>query len=692
MKPQKKSIRDFFSPLSQTSANKLIISSQLSDSNSAPVSPPKPLTAKTPTESTKPHNPSAQPAQNTANATSPDAQPPPASQNSANSSTSKRIVSKGEQVVLNSDSDTDSLPDLDWGGPTIVVRTATSTVHSKRTSEDISDGLRRPVRKEKKAKRPIDQVIETVQKNREIERIVSEHKADLEKHVEEGPTLDFILDEEMLGQAVEDDDDPEKAHRLFFAMQRTNAIHVESVFHFFSGNCHTKNHIVFPIQSLPQQRWTSIFQDASARDQAFFTGYAHQMFRLQELPKELASWMIDEIVTNRYNALAEKYLEILEAHDHFLHTLIDHKRINHIFRSMGADVENLDSEAKLIRSFNSHTKLANPIPATLEASARLLEVAAPRLQTNARTYAFHMLCHTCVDNRVLNDPHILRTVQDAIEAIVCNFADNEKLMLCVNDTYLYDEAQFLTALQLNYTLPRLVSHFTNPKLQRDLVCALPAHSPLTAYLRRHLALSFLLCQHPVNMALADPGLPALIYNLLKSSPGFHVNRDTDYEFLTARLELLDVTIGPGLLSVPYQPLVNLPVTQAGSSLVTVPLPDPGEIKEFNRVVDALTQHIKLLGNSIIEASAAVDLTILEAKDGVERLCSRLEHAVRIGGKKSDNVFGGNGDQDRQLKVTDILRKVAKTQRPKINGGIFKNDEDTEDDMVVAQIQAESNQG
>lgn len=43
--------------------------------------------------------------------------------------------------------------------------------------------------------------------------------------------------------------------------------------------------------------------DASSREQAFMSGFAHQIFRLQELPEELASWMIDQS-KDRY--LAEK--------------------------------------------------------------------------------------------------------------------------------------------------------------------------------------------------------------------------------------------------------------------------------------------------------------------------------------------------------------------------------------------------
>jgi hypothetical protein len=45
----------------------------------------------------------------------------------------------------------------------------------------------------------------------------------------------------------------------------------------------------------PLQTYTAnADSEPSTRDQAFMTGFAHQIFRLQELPRELATWMIDQ--------------------------------------------------------------------------------------------------------------------------------------------------------------------------------------------------------------------------------------------------------------------------------------------------------------------------------------------------------------------------------------------------------------
>lgn len=198
----------------------------------------------------------------TIKAASPDAQPPTASQTSANSGASKRIVSNGEHVVLNSDSDSDSLLDIDWGVPTTFVKTVVGpTTRPKRTTQHDEDGLRKPEKKPRK--KTFDHVFETARKNRDLEQVISAHKANLDKKEEEGS--DFVSNENALGQAVQDDNDPDRAHKLHLAIQRTNATQEEKVYHFFhdisdSGAVQTR----FPTHVLPEHRWTSSFRGTIA--------------------------------------------------------------------------------------------------------------------------------------------------------------------------------------------------------------------------------------------------------------------------------------------------------------------------------------------------------------------------------------------------------------------------------------------
>ncbi|KAF2027504.1 hypothetical protein EK21DRAFT_102465 [Setomelanomma holmii] len=638
MKPQKRSIRDFFTPVSQTPRATPRDTPQLQDTSSASASPlsrettslhqdSAPLTINTATAPAGQNTSAPPPAPASFSATPANAQPPTTSQTSANSGASKRVVSNGEQVVLNSDSDDDSLPDLDWGQPTTSLNTATPTTRSKRTTQhDDDDGLHKPERKRGSKKRPFDQVLDTVQKNKEIEQRIVEHKADFERVEKHVPVTYFALNEAALGKAIEDGHDPDKAHRLLLAMQRTNATQVESVYHLFRD---TSDSI-------------AIRSHASIRDQAFMSGFAHQVFRLQELPQELASWMIDQICLEPSEALDFRYLEILEGHHQYLQTLLDRNRLDAIFRSIGGDVNSLGSGGQLEPTF---------------------------------------------DARPEADMDLLGHVQSAIEAIICNFADSQKLTQGVGSPPFSDEAQTLIISQLSDFVPPIVSRVTHPTLQRNLVRAFPSRSPLTSYLQRHLALSFLLYPTVLVLPMTDDKLPRIVHEHLDTSPNFRINKETDYGSLAARMFLLDIAIGPGLSSVPYQPVVSPAPSQSGSSPIIAPYPASSEIKEFNSIVDALTQHIKIMGNSIVEAGAVVDLTILEAKDSVERLCARLEHAVRIGGKKHHDIFGAD-NEDKQLRVTDIFRKAAKARKAAPAAGIFDNAGDNDDEAAATQLRDE----
>lgn len=385
--------------------------------------------------------------------------------------------------------------------------------------------------------------------------------------------------------------------------------------------------------------------------------------------------------------------------------MLDSNRLNSIFSSLGADVQHFNDDSEIVRTFDAQSASLPRLPPALKSVARLLERAAPwlvanrivvtiidflRLRSKSRIHALHLLLYFTLDHQVSTNVDVLGSVQDAIEATLCNFADNHKLNKGVGSPPSTSGIHSLIASQLSHVLPDLLLRIKDPVMQRDLVCALPSRSPLTAYLQRHMAMAFLLYPTTLDVPLADTQVLDLVHKHLETAPGFRIKKETDYSALAARLTLLDIAIGPGLLSVPYQPLISPPRSPEGSSPISPPVPQSHEMKMFNNAVDNLAQHIKLVGNSIVESGASVDLTILDAKDCVERLSARLEHAVRIGGKKAHNVFG-NEEEDKQLRVTDLFRKAAKAKRVP-SSGIFDDEDDNDSDGASAQIQAESLRG
>lgn len=180
----------------------------------------------------------------------------------------------------------------------------------------------------------------------------------------------------------------------------------------------------------------------------------------------------------------------------------------------------------------------------------------------------------------------------------------------------------------------------HPILQQKLVRALPVRSPLTASFQRYLALSFLLYPEKVVHSFGGTEVLNLIHRHLQTSTKFIVAKNTEYASLAAQFTLLDIAIGPGPLAVPYQPLISPPASQNPPGLAfNIDLAPPADdVKAFNHEVDALAKQIKLIGNGINVAGAITDLNRLAANDCCDRLCTRLEHAVRIGGRKVKNIF------------------------------------------------------
>ena len=246
MKPQKRSIRDFFS--------------------AAPRTPPTPETAQAiPPASALSSAPAA------ARAASPEVQLPLLSPTPANAGLSKRIVSNGQQIVLDSDSEDDSLPDLDWGGLNPETANTTQPVVDRfqpsTFPENAADDLRRPSKKGRTGKKLSSLVVDTALKHAEVERRIQQHKADLERLSEEPTFNQDDISEARLEQAIQDDEDPEKAHRLYLAMQRTNATQTVRVYRFFELASDSDSISVqprFPMQSLPQTQWAASFRGTHA--------------------------------------------------------------------------------------------------------------------------------------------------------------------------------------------------------------------------------------------------------------------------------------------------------------------------------------------------------------------------------------------------------------------------------------------
>jgi hypothetical protein len=103
--------------------------------------------------------------------------------------------------------------------------------------------------------------------------------------------------------------------------------------------------------------------------------------------------LIYSVCLSGSEALSANYLEILkvcctssvdfgltkqtQAHDQYLHTLLDRNRLDAIFKKMGADVNCLTSDAQIAPNFNASAASDSLLPRSFKSAVRLLQEAAP---------------------------------------------------------------------------------------------------------------------------------------------------------------------------------------------------------------------------------------------------------------------------------------------------------------------------
>lgn len=193
--------------------------------------------------------------------TSNEAPPPRTSQTSANSGASKRVLSHGRQVVLNSDSDSDSTGELDFGLPAPKLKVPTYAGRSSRRLGYDEPELRRPSKAGRNnGKRSFNQLIDVAQRNLDAERKIQEHKASLEKVDDQSTAVAGDLDKDTLKHVVRDGEDSDQADRLYKAMQRTNEVRAHAAYHFFTDIPNLSIVPPFPQRSLPDHGWTACFE------------------------------------------------------------------------------------------------------------------------------------------------------------------------------------------------------------------------------------------------------------------------------------------------------------------------------------------------------------------------------------------------------------------------------------------------
>lgn len=170
--------------------------------------------------------------------------------------------------MLNSDSDTDSdglleleLDQLKTSNESPSIGAASGATSSVPYIELQENGLRRPTDNYKRPKPSLHRFAQDALERAETARRVAGWRSELDKPIEE--TLpEFIMNEDALASAIDNDEDGDTAKRIYRAMQRTNAHDANCVFHIFNEelNSSSRQESPCPTECLPRHGWASRFE------------------------------------------------------------------------------------------------------------------------------------------------------------------------------------------------------------------------------------------------------------------------------------------------------------------------------------------------------------------------------------------------------------------------------------------------
>ncbi|KAJ9635459.1 hypothetical protein H2199_008462 [Coniosporium tulheliwenetii] len=412
-----------------------------------------------------------------------------------------------------------------------------------------------------------------------------------------------------LASVVEDD---EAAGQLAQAMDKTDALQQDEVWHFFQDGDTRPAERTFPSRSLPPESWVMMLKSRETREQAFTSGCVQMIAATKALPEELVTWMMDELVYQTREDLTHAYLRTLQSCGTRAGECLTPSRLHQLFRDLSAKQEAIDPSGSLVPSRQPDDISNPPLPPGLRWLLELLRILAPGFGNETRSAALNIALRLCFDASVLADGRIQHCVQETTSALIDSIP-----------AALAEETLHASALSI-------FNNVKPPLLRLRLAAALPTHTPRQAKLARRLALAFFMNDSRfLTYSLTEPKLSRTVARYLLKSRSFRIDRKTDYLALATKIDLLDLALGAGFSDLSFLELSSPPQTAVDAAPTRLKRDPEGRAAEavFNADVDALEQQLKLIENMIVSAGAEY-LSKIQAKNSIERLRSRLRNTIR----------------------------------------------------------------
>lgn len=435
--------------------------------------------------------------------------------------------------------------------------------------------------------------------------------------------------------------DSDEEERMVMAMERTEVLRGEETFHFFRGEAGESMRMDFPTTGMETYGLEFLQEDAK-REDACTSGFLAIVASQQGLPKQLVSWLHNEIFHEPSEELCESYVAILDALVKGQHDLPD-LAFSLSETYPGQTLRDVGEEVRI--------EGGGSLPLHLKQALMATAVLAPQIARMDQACALAELIFLNNDEDIRAEIDMQLHIERAMSSILGPHASDEDLGIVYRET----TRQILHASSIS-------RHLLSRAIASIPATNLPLHQ-----LRRKVALHVLLdasIDEEIDVTSPSTGVRLLLR--LNKHASFHISETTDYVRLHSLIDLLDIAIDAGFSDFAFLSEEREKIAPPSKSLfghAAVPQ-SPAEIS-FNAQIDDIISHLRFMGSKIRDAGTS-HLKRTEAKSALERLIVRLEAAVRTKPRPRKGVFDRGGASAGALDGF-LTRVESQSKAPREDG-------------------------
>ena len=293
------------------------------------------------------------------------------------------------------------------------------------------------------------------------------------------------------------------------AIQRTEALDSETVWHFFDEYVQSPPHAEFPLQCFPQACWSAVLNASSKRDSAFRSGFVARIASRNALPPELLRWMLDEICVEVRADLVHAYLNALEASTKHSKTTIASimtpEELCNLFSRLGARAVTINPYIAVVPDQQPVKSNTRKICPNIRWAIDLLRRVSSSLSEEAIEFAIQLVIRSSFDDTVLATGSLRIQIEDTLTALISSLTDSKAL-------------EILSGVSSN-----LFETIKSPILRYRLITSLPFSTPRTHLFRRRLAVAFVLdTPRHLNASMSNEAMTAHTVLHLKESSVYRI--------------------------------------------------------------------------------------------------------------------------------------------------------------------------